>query len=259
MIVEASKKGCDIVVLPECMDFGWTNPDVKNIAEPLPGKLTDIFSSYAKENKIVVCVGLTEKYYDKFGDKIYNTAVLFSENGELLMKHRKISVLKIAQHIYSIGDRLMVAELEKNGKKYKVGVNICADNSYSSTILGNSLARMGAKVILSPSAWAVKADYNENEVHYGQMWRDTYMRLSQLYDISVIGVSNVGLIKNGPWKGMICIGCSLAVGPGGEILVEGSYGVDAQELLVVEVDIINHGIKGADLGEMAQIAGYKDP
>ena len=42
--------------------------------------------------------------------------------------------------------------------------------------------------------------------------------------MTVVGVSNVGWITDGPWKGRKCIGCSLAVGPGGAILAQGPYG-----------------------------------
>ena len=38
--------------------------------------------------------------------------------------------------------------------------------------------------------------------------------LATLYDVTVVGVSNVGPITAGPWAGRKCIGCSLAVGPG---------------------------------------------
>jgi hypothetical protein len=51
----------------------------------------------------------------------------------------------------------------------------------------------------------------------------------------VVGVSNVGWLTAGPWRGRKCIGCSLAVGADGETLVQGSYGVTAEELLVIDL------------------------
>jgi len=38
-----------------------------------------------------------------------------------------------------------------------------------------------------------------------------------------------------------------------------NYGVDAEELRVVEVEIINHGIKGTKFASMLKIAGYEGP
>ena len=36
MIEEASKKKCDIILLPECLDLGWTHPSSKIEALPIP-------------------------------------------------------------------------------------------------------------------------------------------------------------------------------------------------------------------------------
>ena len=40
------------------------------------------------------------------------------------------------------------------------GLATCTDNCGSSLALGHVLARMGAQVLLSPSAWAVDADHD---------------------------------------------------------------------------------------------------
>ena len=42
MIKEASKNNCDIVILPECMDLGWTHPSAKSEALTIPGTYSDI-------------------------------------------------------------------------------------------------------------------------------------------------------------------------------------------------------------------------
>ena len=60
---------------------------------------------------------------------------------------------------------------------------------------------------------------NDNdEEPYGGLWLDSYEELARLYDLTVIGVGNVGRLTGGPWRGRKCIGCSLAVGPGGVVL-----------------------------------------
>lgn len=43
----------------------------------------------------------------------------------------------------------------------------------------------------------------------------------RLYDLPVIGVSNVGWLTDSPWKGRKAIGCSLAINNRGEILAAG--------------------------------------
>jgi predicted amidohydrolase len=237
-ITQSNQMGCDIVVFPECMDLGWTYPKAKELAQPIPGKFSESLCDGAKKNGIYIVAGLTEED----NDKIYNSAILVSPEGQILLKHRKINVLSIAQDLYSTGDRLGVAHTPIG----TIGINICADNFPDSLVFGHSMARMGAQIIISPSAWAVKADHDNMKEPYGGMWENSYRELSALYEIYVIGVSNVGWITGGPWDGRKCIGSSLAVGTKGNIIKKGKYGVDAEELIVFESELINKTVTGTD-------------
>lgn len=225
MIRQAAEAQCDVLVLPECLDLGWTHPCARTMAETVPGPRFERLSRAAKDAGIHVAAGLTELE----GERIYNTAVLIGPTGALLLKHRKINILNIAQDVYSVGDRLGVAQTSLG----MVGLLICADNFPESLDLGRSLARMGARLILSPCAWAVPPDYDNQTQPYGELWRGAYTTLTTEHNLAVIGVSNVGAITEGPWKGYPCIGCSLAMGPGGEALLQAPYGEDAEGLHVV--------------------------
>ena len=244
MVKQAAQDGCKIIILPECFDIGWTHLDAKTLAKPLPGPLSDKLCAMAKQSQIFIVAGLTE--IDN--DKIYNSAVLISPTGDILLKHRKINVLDIAQDTYEIGDRLGVAETELG----TIGINICADNFPDSLSIADSLVRMGAQVILSPCAWAVPADHDNENEPYGSLWKNSYTKLTSKYDVTVVGVSNVGWIEQGPWKGRKCIGCSLAVGPAGKIITQGPYGVDAEELIEIEVELIAPKVKGTQISEMLE-------
>jgi predicted amidohydrolase len=239
MIESASERGCSIAVLPECSDLGWTHPSAKKLAQPIPGPVSDRIVAAAKDAGIYVAIGLTENK----GNRIYNSAILTSPEGELLALHRKINVLNIAQDIYSIGNILTVVETPLG----TIGLDICADNFPSSLVLGHSLARMGANLIISPSAWAVDADHDNEKTPYGDTWKKGYCTLAHLYDLTIVGVSNVGWMNGGPWEGRKCIGCSLAVGPGGEVIAQGPYGEDADELVVIAVSPVEIEAKGTDI------------
>ena len=126
----------------------------------------------------------------------------------MLLKHRKINLLDIEQDLYSTGDRLAVAETACG----RIGVNICADNFPDSLVLGHSLARMGAQILLLPSAWAVPAEHDPVAEPYGALWEGAYRSLAP-YEMPVVGVSNVGRISGGPWAGRSVSAASLAVGP----------------------------------------------
>jgi predicted amidohydrolase len=241
-IKEASETKCQIIVLPECLDCGWTYPESKKLAQPIPGKTSDVLAKAAVNYGIYVVAGVTELA----GDKVYNSAVLISSKGELLSLHRKINVLDIAQDIYSIGDRLSLVETEFG----KIGLNICADNFEDSHALAHSLSRMGADMILSPSAWALSSTYDWSKGDPCLMWEISYRKIAEQFNVPVVGVSNVGKVNAGVWEGRECIGTSVAVSCDGKVAAKGSQGVDKEELIIAEIEIQNDKPKGTDISIM---------
>ena len=227
IIEEAAKHGCDIIVLPECMDLGWTFPGAHELAQPIPGPFSDVLVQAAIAHKIYIAAGLTEK----MEDKLYNAAVLISPAGEILLKHRKINELWFAKELYATGATLGVASTPLG----KIGLNICADNAPPATPIGHTLGMMGAEIIVSPSAWAVESDFDNEKTPYGDIWEESYTELAKKYQMPVIGVSNVGPVKGGEWDGWKCIGNSLAVDASGTIIVKGKHGENAEQLLIAEV------------------------
>ena len=251
MISQAAEKGCSLVVLPECLNVGWTDPATFDLAQPIPGDHSDRLGEAARQAGIYVVAGLTERA----GDRVFNAAILISPEGEIQLKHRKINVLDIAQDLYEIGDTLAVVETSLG----TVGLTICADNFPNSLALGHSLARMGAQILLSPSAWAVEPEHDNEAEPYGDLWQGSYTSLAELYQLTVVGVSNVGWLRGGPWQGYKCIGCSLAVGPGGEILAQGPYGDDAEQLITVQVKVSKPQATGTNIADALARKGYEGP
>lgn len=241
LIKEAKDKGAQICVLPECLDLGWGNPDAAQYAEPIPGRISNQLGEMAKENAIYLVAGITEKA----GEKIYNTAILISDDGSILLKHRKINVLTGVEDVYSIGDRLGVAET----KYGKIAIDICADNAGNSLSIGMTLGRMGADILLSPCAWAVRPDRDVKKEPYGEEWHKPYKTLSSTFAIPVVGVSNVGKVEKGSWAGWKAIGNSIAYGSNGKLLAELSYGEQAEVVEVIEVYLTEKTQVGTALAE----------
>jgi len=251
MVRQAAAQRTQIVVLPECLDLGWTHSSARRLAERIPGRASDELGRAAKEAGIYVVAGLTERCEDR----LFNAAVLIAPDGEILSKHRKINVLDIAQDLYDTGDRLSVARTALG----TIGLNICADNFPDSLCLGHALARMGAQALLSPSAWAVDADHDPVAQPYGRLWKGSYATLAKLYEMPVIGVSNVGWITDGPWNGRKCIGCSLAVGAEGQVLAQAPYGETAEALIIVEIELTPRTVTGTAIAGMLSRKGYEGP
>jgi predicted amidohydrolase len=248
---QAAATGCRLVVLPECLDVGWTDPSARELARPIPGPHADVLTRAAREAGVYVAAGLVERA----DDRLFNAAVLIDPTGHILLHHRKINELDIALDLYAVGDRMGVVETELG----ILGLAICADNFGTSLAVGHVLARMGAGVILSPSAWAVDADHDNTRDPYGKLWLDSYTELARLYDATVIGVSNVGPMTGGPWDGRVCIGCSLAVGPGGEVLARGPYGVGAEAVIPVDVRPRPPVARGTGFAAALAARGYDGP
>lgn len=100
-------------------------------------------------------------------------------------------------------------------------------------------------MILSPGAWAVPADHDNVKTPYGQVWRECYTPVAREHDLWIVGVSNVGPITAGPWAGRKCIGCSLAIGPGGREALQGPYGEDAEALQYVDIEPHRRSVRGS--------------
>jgi predicted amidohydrolase len=236
-IAEAASNGARMVVLPEVMDLGWTDPSARSLAYEIPnGKTCRRLRDAAMKNKVYVCAGIVEKDQDK----TYNAAVIIDPQGEVILTHRKLNELDIAHDLYESGDRLNVV----NTSLGTLGLYICADATAQGNSLSNSLGYMGADIILSPCAWAVPPDYDNKATPYGDTWRNVYKPVSEKFDLWVIGVSNVGKIEAGPWKDWDCIGSSLVYGPGGKEVLLAPFGATADTILYVDVALTDRPAKG---------------
>ncbi len=229
-IAHASATGARVVLLPEALDLGWTHPAARAEAEAIPdGTTCAQLCAAARAYRVYVCAGLVERA----GETIYNAAVLISPAGEVLLHHRKLNELAMAHDLYALGDRLGVAETPLG----VFGLMICADAFARGQVVSRTLGLMGADIILSPSSWAVPADHDQQREPYGQLWLDNYQPVARDFHLWIAGVSNVGGISHGPWQGRKCIGCSLLVGPNGEVVVRGPYGEAAETILYAAVEV----------------------
>ncbi|HYG35033.1 MAG TPA: carbon-nitrogen hydrolase family protein [Clostridia bacterium] len=227
-IAQAAREGAQVILLPEALTLGWTHPSALTEAETIPdGQSCCAIRECARRHQVYVCAGLVERS----GRNLFNAAVLIGPDGEVLLHHRKINELEIGHEYYAPGDRLQVAATPFG----TFGLMVCADAFARGQVITRSLAMMGADVILSPCAWAVPADHDNQRNPYGQLWRDNYGPVARDFRVWIAGTSNVGPIAAGPWSGRKCIGCSLLIGPDGRQVLMGPYGKDAESILYAEI------------------------
>ncbi len=221
-IADAAAAGADAVLLPEALDCGWTHPSALEAAGPIPGG--DAFETLreaAHAHRVFVCAGLVERD----GARLFNAAVFVSPDGEILLHHRKLNELAFARSLYACGDRLGVAETAWG----RIGLMICADGFIDGHVVSRTLGQMGARLILSPCAWAVPPGRDLRADPYGQLWRDSYGPVCREFGLTIAGCSNIGPVTEGEWRGWRCIGGSMVIGPDGATLAEAPAG-DAAEM-----------------------------
>lgn len=246
LIKEASNKHCDIVLLPETIDFAWTHPSVYSEALPIPGKYSDFFCNLAKQYSLFICVGLTERKYDK----LYNTAVLIDNKGEIILKHSKVNILEVEPPFYEIGQNISVVDT----KFGKIGLNICADNYQDALSIGHTIGRMGAQILLSPSSWTVDYSITEEMDPYQDKWEKPLSSLASLFNMLVVSTTSVGYIVGGPYEGKKMVGCSIAVDKTG-ILTKGQFNEFAGELIIIETEVPQKTLKGTQISDYLSSRG----
>lgn len=204
----AARARCDVAVFPECSFAGWLSSGVRTAAETIPGPFTEELGRRARKRRIAVAIGIEERD----GPRIYNSAILVGRDGRLLARHRKIDELEIGLRVYSRGETLGVLDFGKR----KVAIDICADSWHAQ--ITDTLVLMGARLIFSPSAWAVDPGGEETNI----AWiRETYRDRTRGRDLTIVAADGVGPVTQGPWKGRILQGNSLVTGPGGKLLLQG--------------------------------------
>jgi predicted amidohydrolase len=239
LIDQAAGMGAAVVLLPEAMNLGWTHPSARTEAEAIPqGESCVALCAAAKKHQIYLCAGIVERA----AGQVYNSAVLIDPGGRVILLHRKLNELGIGHDLYAQGDRLGVAHTSLG----TIGVMLCADAFARGQVVSRTLGLMGADIILSPSAWAVPADHENQKEPYGGLWLENYGPVARDFRLWIAGVSNVGWINEGPWQGRKCIGCSLLVGPTGAKVLEGPYGHEAETILYADIKLEPRPARGDD-------------
>ncbi|MFW6104934.1 MAG: carbon-nitrogen hydrolase family protein [Candidatus Bipolaricaulota bacterium] len=152
---QAANNGADLIAFPELafLPFLPQSPSCDysgSLAEPIPGDLTERFSSLAREYEVVVILNM----YEKDGKKTYDSTPVIDADGELQGVTRMIHIMDgpgfHEKEYYTPG---------KDGKSIfntavgKVGVAICYDRHYPEYM--RHLGLEGAELVVVPQAGAI--------------------------------------------------------------------------------------------------------
>lgn len=154
-LAEAARQGAELVCYAE-LAFEPFYPQrpatsgVADLAEPVPGPVTQAFSKKAAELGVVVVLNL----YERAGEAAYDCSPVIDTDGTLLGKTRMIHITDYAcfheKGYYTPGDTGAPVYSTRVGK---IGVAICYDRHYPEYM--RALALKGARLVIVPQAGAL--------------------------------------------------------------------------------------------------------
>ena len=234
-IREAAARGAQIICLPELFHgeyFCRTEDDqLFNLAEPVPGPVTDALSQVAREARVALVVSVFER---RAPGVYHNTCAVLDADGSFLGKYRKMHIpddpLYYEKFYFTPGD---LGFPNFDTKYARIGAQICWDQWYPEGSRITALA--GAQVIFYPTSigWhpGEKAQFGAAQL---DAWRTIHRGHAIANGVYVAAVNRVGF-EGGPKKGDTGLefwGNSFAPARSGGAWAEAP--TEREELLVVE-------------------------
>lgn len=229
-----------LVVLPECFNSPYSVTKFREYAEEISPESTTIsfLSKLASKFKITL-VGGTIPEIDKNTDKIYNTALIFNESGDLIGTHRKVHLFDIdipngitfkESATLSPGNNSTTLQTPYG----KVGVGICYDMRFPE--LSMLSARKGAFAMIYPSAFNTVT----GPMHWHLLARSRSVD-NQIYTILCSPARNMDSDYHAYGHSLICNpkGEIIAEAGTGEEIVYGQLEPDVIEQFRMAVPLIN--------------------
>lgn len=232
----AAEGGADLIVLQELHNslyFCQTeNPDLCDLAEPIPGPSTDEFGKLAKELKVVIVLSLFER---RAAGLYHNTAVVLEKDGTIAGKYRKMHIpddpAYYEKFYFTPGD-LGFNPIETSVGK--LGVLVCWDQWYPEA--ARLMAMAGADLLIYPTAigWE-STDTDDEKDRQRNAWIISQRGHAVANGLNVISVNRRGYEPDpsGQTNGIQFWGNSFVAGPQGEILWQADdifEGVHIQEI-----------------------------
>lgn len=91
-IHRCADKGADLILFPEAAITGLINNGNPShdlpLGQPIPGRMTDALSEVARKRQVYVAIGILEREENK----LFDSAILITPDGEIALKYRRISL-----------------------------------------------------------------------------------------------------------------------------------------------------------------------
>jgi N-carbamoylputrescine amidase len=219
-IREAAGNGAQIVCLQELFRFPYfcreENPDLFDLAEPIPGPTTESLSRLAEELNVVIVGSVFER---RMAGVYHNSAVVIDAGGALLGIYRKMHIpddpLYFEKFYFTPGD---LGFRCFDTRYARIAPLVCWDQWYPEAARLAALG--GAQVLFYPTAigW-----HPAEKARHGAAQRDAWRTVQRAHAIAngvyVAAVNRTGY-EGPPEGGLEFWGGSFAADPFGQVLIE---------------------------------------
>ena len=233
----AARQGAQLVTLPELHAgpyFCQTEElQAFDLAEPLPGPLTDRFGALARECGLVLVGSFFER---RTAGLYHNTAVVFDRDGSIAGTYRKMHIPDdpgyYEKYYFAPGDLGFHAIPTRLGR---LGVMVCWDQWYPEA--ARLMALDGADLLIYPTAigWN-RTDPAEEQQRQLGAWETIQRAHAVANGIPVLSINRTGYEASPAGQGGIQFwGRSFAAGGQGELLA--CAATDQEQTLLVDLDL----------------------
>jgi N-carbamoylputrescine amidase len=232
---EAAAAGANIACLPELFLSPYfcqrEDPQLFDLAEPIPGPTTERLASAARETGMAIVASVFER---RTAGVYHNTAVVLDADGSLLGLYRKMHIpddpLYYEKYYFTPGDLGFRVFPTRWGR---IGTLVCWDQWYPEA--ARLTALRGADVIFYPTAIAwhpsEKAEFGPKQHQAWELMQRAHAIANGIY---VAAVNRVG--HEGPADGGLDFwGASFVSDPFGTVLQRAAH--DSEQLVLVDCDL----------------------
>ncbi len=212
--IKAAEAGARLTCFPELNITGYTTRgSMADLAQTIPGPVTDALAQIAAETGLILLAGLAE--HNPSGPP-YATQGIFHPDGQIEY-YRKVHLSPPEKDLFTAGDQVPVFRC----RYFAFGVQLCYDSHFPE--LSTAMAAKGADIIFMPHAsprGAAAAKHNSWMRHLPARAFDNGLFIAACNQWGVNG------------KGIAFPGNALVIGPDGNVLKKKISGEGEQMLLV---------------------------
>lgn len=235
-VLEASRRGADLIVLPELALSGYAFASMRELAqraEPLDGATVSLITRLSDEHEVVIVAGFAEDASGTF----YSSAAI-ADHGTLLGVYRKVHLWDREKVFFTAGsDDPLVVDTSLG----RVGVMVCYDVEFPEWV--RRAAQAGAEIVAVPVNWPLlPRPRGERAIEVAKV-----QAAAASYGVTVVVADRCGTERGIDW-----VGGSLVCGPDGYLLAgPATTGLDTAVPDIVLSPVSEAGARAERLTELA--------